>query len=82
MFYFRTTASESSTDKDTMKRSMESDDKPKKHSVDGRTGKGSYLCRCLAHDREQDDTASCHDQEQTMGGIPLSQSARDSSDYF
>jgi hypothetical protein len=35
MFYFPTTASESSTDKDTMKLSMESDDKPKKHSVDG-----------------------------------------------
>jgi len=25
---------------------------------------------------------SCHDKEQTMGGVPLSQSARDSSDYF
>lgn len=36
---------------------MESDDKPKKLSVDERTGKGSYRCRCLAHDREQDDTA-------------------------
>ena len=82
MSYFPTTASESSTDKDTMKHSMESNDKPMKHSVDGRTGKGSYLCRCLAHDREQDDTASCHDQEQTMGGVPLFQSARDSSDYF
>ena len=82
MSYFPTTASESSTDKDTMKHTMESDDKPKKYSVDGRTGKGSHLCRCLAHDREQDDTASCHDQEQTMDGVPLFQSARGSSDYF
>lgn len=47
-----------------------------------RTGKGSHLCRCRAHDREQDDTASCHDQEQTMDGVPLFQSARGSSDYF
>ena len=53
-----TTASESSTDKDTIKHSMESDDKPKKHSVDGMTGKGSYLCRCQAEDREQDNTAA------------------------
>ena len=82
MSYFPTTASESSTDKDTMKRSMESDDKTKKHSVDGRTGKGSYPCRCRAKTANRMIPLSCHDQEQTMGGVPLSQSARDSSDYF
>lgn len=72
MSYFPTTASESSTDKDTMKHSMESDDKPKKHSVDVRTGKGSYLCRCRAHDREQDYAYEiineCYNIEQMMGG--------------
>ena len=57
MSYFPTTASESSMNKDTMKHQWRAMTNPRSTVWMERTGKGSHLCRCRAHDREQDDTA-------------------------
>ena len=82
MSYFPTTASESSTDQDTMKHPWRAMTNPRSTVWMGGPGKEATSADAGHMTANRMIPLSCHDSEQTMGGVPLPQSARDSSDYF